>query len=87
MSLLLSVSNLKKTAGTRTLFEGLSFGLHEGQRLGLLGANGVGKSTLLRLLSGDDVPEDGQVSRRKSLRLAHIHQVDAFSESLSLTEA
>ena len=52
MAILLSAQNLSKSFGARPLFEGLSFGLFEGERTGLIGPNGAGKSTLLKILAG-----------------------------------
>ena len=52
MAILISGQNLSKRYGARPLFEGLSFGLSDGERAGLIGPNGTGKSTLLKILSG-----------------------------------
>ena len=70
----ISVSNLEKTFGVRTLFSGVSFQLNPGQRYGLVGANGSGKTTLLRILGGDLAPDDGAVSFPKRLRLGVLLQ-------------
>ena len=65
MGILLSCQNLSKSFGARPLFEGLSFGLFEGERTGLIGPNGAGKSTLLKILAGEDKPDGGLISPRK----------------------
>ena len=70
----ISVSNLAKSFGDRTLFAGASFQLNAGERYGLVGANGSGKTTLLRILSGDLAPDDGVVSVAKRLRLGVLRQ-------------
>ncbi|HEX6927387.1 MAG TPA: ABC-F family ATP-binding cassette domain-containing protein [Longimicrobiaceae bacterium] len=71
---MISVSNLAKSFGDRTLFAGASFQLNPGERYGLVGANGSGKTTLLNILSGDVEPSDGTVSVPKSLRLGVLRQ-------------
>jgi ATP-binding cassette subfamily F protein uup len=80
MAILLSCQNLSKSFGARPLFEGLSFGLSEGERTGLIGPNGAGKSTLLRMLSGLDAPDSGVLSVRRGLRVGLLAQQDGFSE-------
>ncbi len=65
----LQVSNLSKTFGARPLFEGLSFGVFEGERAGLIGPNGAGKSTLLKILAGLEKPDDGELAVRRGLRV------------------
>jgi ATPase subunit of ABC transporter with duplicated ATPase domains len=71
---MISVSNLAKSYGDRTLFEGVSFLLQAGQRYGLVGANGSGKSTLLSILAGQIEPTLGQVSIPKDARLGVLRQ-------------
>lgn len=71
---MISVSNLAKGFGERTLFAGASFQLNPGERYGLVGANGSGKTTLLGILSGDVEPSDGTVSIPRSLRLGVLRQ-------------
>ena len=71
---MISVSNLEKGFGDRTLFSGASFQLNPGERYGLVGANGSGKTTLLNVLSGTMDPTEGQVAIPKSLRLGVLKQ-------------
>lgn len=71
---MISVSNLEKGFGDRTLFAGASFQLNPGERYGLVGANGSGKTTLLNVLCGTMEPTLGQVSVPKSLRLGVLKQ-------------
>ncbi|MDE3002207.1 MAG: ABC-F family ATP-binding cassette domain-containing protein [Gemmatimonadota bacterium] len=71
---MISVSNLEKGFGDRTLFAGASFQLNPGERYGLVGANGSGKTTLLNVLCGTMEPTHGQVSVPKSLRLGVLKQ-------------
>lgn len=78
MAILLSCQNLSKSFGARPLFENLSFGLFEGQRTGLIGPNGTGKSTLLKILAGLEKPDEGILAPRKGLRVGYLSQQDRF---------
>ncbi|MEO6325291.1 MAG: ATP-binding cassette domain-containing protein, partial [Thermoanaerobaculia bacterium] len=79
-NLLLSVENLSKQFGARPLFEGVAFGLFEGDHVGLIGPNGSGKSTLLKILAGLDEPDRGSRSLRKTIRLGYVPQDPDFTE-------
>ena len=72
--LLLSCEGISKAYGTRPLFDGLSFGLFEGDRAGLVGPNGSGKSTLLKILSGLETPDRGTRSARGGVRVGYVPQ-------------
>src|SRR6266581_3462948 len=73
-SLLLSCEAVGKAYGTRSLFEGLSFGLFEGDQVGLVGPNGSGKSTLLKILAGLETPDGGTRSVRGGIRVGYVPQ-------------
>ena len=81
MATLISCKDLSKTYGARPLFEGLSFGLFDGERTGLIGPNGTGKSTLLRILAGLEKPDDGDLAVRRNLRIRYLAQQDQFPEA------
>jgi ABC transport system ATP-binding/permease protein len=81
VGILLSCQNLSKSFGHRPLFEGLSFGLFEGERTGLIGPNGTGKSTLLKILAGVDKSDSGTIAARKGLRIGYLAQQDKFEEA------
>ncbi|HET6231721.1 MAG TPA: ABC-F family ATP-binding cassette domain-containing protein [Longimicrobiaceae bacterium] len=71
---MISVSNLSKSYGDRVLFQDAAFQLNPGERYGIVGANGCGKTTLLSILSGDAEASTGSVSVPKSLRLGVLRQ-------------
>jgi ABC transport system ATP-binding/permease protein len=77
-SLLLSCEAISKAYGARVLFDGLSFGLFDGDHAGLVGPNGSGKSTLLRILAGIDVPDRGTRSVRGGVRIGYVPQDPVF---------
>jgi len=85
--MLLTCQNVARSLGDRTLFEGLSFTLHPRDRVGLIGPNGVGKSTLLKLLAGLDTPDEGQVEVRKGTKLVYLPQAENFNEGHTIVEA
>ncbi len=71
---MLSVENVSKAVGARPLFSGVSLTLNGGDRVGLVGPNGKGKSTLLEIIAGEETPDTGQVRGRKGLRLGALWQ-------------
>ena len=71
---MISISNLAKSYGEQTLFEGASVRFVKGERYGLVGSNGSGKSTLLRILSGDEPESEGSISIPKRCRLGVLKQ-------------
>jgi ATP-binding cassette subfamily F protein uup len=81
MSILLSCRNLSKRFGPRPLFEGLSFGLFEGERTGLIGPNGTGKSTLLKILAGLEKQDSGELALRRGLRVRYLAQRDFLADA------
>jgi ATP-binding cassette subfamily F protein uup len=82
----LSAENLSKTYGDKALFEGLSFGLHKGEKTALIANNGTGKSTLLRILSGKETPDTGQVTLRDGIKTAFLEQDPYFEPGYTIDE-
>ncbi len=82
----LSAENLSKTYGDKALFEGLSFGLHKGEKTALIANNGTGKSTLLRIMAGKEIPDTGQVILRDGIKTAFLEQDPYFEPGLSIDE-
>jgi ATP-binding cassette subfamily F protein uup len=78
-ALLLSCEGVGKAFGTRSLFDDLSFGLFEGDQVGLVGPNGSGKSTLLKILAGLETPDRGTRSLRGGVRIGYVPQDPVFA--------
>ncbi len=68
------LSNVSRIHGGRTIFRGLSWSLQDGEKIGLVGPSGWGKSTLLRVLAGIDAPDAGSVTFRRGLQVAYLPQ-------------
>lgn len=84
---MLQVNSLTKAYGPRTLFENVSFSMIQGERLGLVGRNGCGKSTLFRLILGDESPDSGTITMPKGYRIGHLAQHLSFSKGTIVEEA
>ncbi|HOX44396.1 MAG TPA: ABC-F family ATP-binding cassette domain-containing protein [Myxococcota bacterium] len=84
---MLSVQNLSKSFGGQKIFEDVSFLLSPGERLGLVGRNGHGKTTLFRLIVGEEHPDAGEISLSRGYRLGYLTQELAFQGPTLLDEA
>ncbi|HLN14031.1 MAG TPA: ABC-F family ATP-binding cassette domain-containing protein, partial [bacterium] len=82
----LSVSNLTRAYGDTTVLAGVSFGIEPGEKIGLVGRNGVGKTTVLRLLAGLDHADGGAVSLRPGARAGYLAQIPDVSDGHTLWE-
>jgi ATP-binding cassette subfamily F protein uup len=78
MTPLVSLKDITQYSGTRCLFDRLSLVLTEGERVAIIGPNGAGKSTILRMIAGEAVPEEGEVIKRRGLRVGFAPQSDQF---------
>ncbi len=85
--ILLSCQDLSKRFGATPLFSGLSFGIVEGDAIGVVGPNGSGKSTLLKLLVGSEEPTSGTLARRARLRVGSVPQDPSFEPGTSVGAA
>ena len=83
----LSIENLSKSYGDRLLFADIAFGVDEGEKIGIVARNGTGKSTLLRILAGEESPDDGKVVYRRDLRVGYLPQEPVFAPGITVGEA
>ncbi|NLL28858.1 MAG: ABC-F family ATP-binding cassette domain-containing protein [Bacteroidales bacterium] len=82
----LSVKNISKTYGEKVLFEDISFGIDEGQKVALIAGNGTGKSTLLNMIMGIDIPDSGSITLNSDIRIAYLPQSQTFDQELSVLD-
>ncbi len=83
---LLSVEKLAKNFGERILFEGLSFGLNKGDKMALIANNGTGKSSMLKILAGQDISDSGDVIFRNECKVSYLSQDAIFDDNISIDE-
>lgn len=83
----LQIENLTKSFGDLVLFQDISFGIAEGQRIGLIAKNGSGKTTLLNILAGKEGYDDGKISFRRDLRVGYLEQNPQYPEDMTVIEA
>ena len=83
----LSIDSIKKSFGERILFENVSFGISQGEKVALVGVNGSGKSTLLNIIAGIDSPDNGTISFKKDISLAVLSQNPEFEPGHTVLES
>ena len=75
---LLNIENVSKKYGEKTLFDGASLGINEGDKIGIIGKNGCGKSTFLKIIAGDIQPDTGEIIKNRQADLAYLAQDTEF---------
>ena len=83
---LLTIENLSKSFTDRLLFDNVSFGINEEDKVGVIGINGTGKSTLLKIIAGLEEPDSGTVTKGKKVRISYLPQTPEFDEKLSILQ-
>lgn len=87
MASFLQIENLTKSYGDRLLFTDVTFGINEGDKIGLIAKNGMGKTTLLRCIAGQESVDSGTVTFTSGLRMGFLEQSPQLDENLTVTEA
>lgn len=87
MANFLNIENLTKSYGDRLLFGDITFGVNEGDKIGIVARNGTGKSTLLRVLAGDEAADSGNVIFRNGIRVGYLPQEPSFAEGATVISA
>jgi ABC transport system ATP-binding/permease protein len=83
----LNVQNLQKSFGTRVIFDGVSFAVDEGEKVGFIGANGSGKTTLFRVVAGEEGREGGTLALRRGARVGYLSQEPEFEAGATIRSA
>lgn len=77
---IINIEHISKIYGDKTIFQDASFGVHQGDKIGIIGINGTGKSTLLKMVAQVEEPDEGQIIRQNSLKIAYLPQNPEFPE-------
>lgn len=83
----LSVENISKSFGERTLFKNISFGINKDQKIAFIAKNGSGKTSIMKIINGDDEPDTGQVVIRKDIKMAFLSQEHNLQDELTIEES
>jgi len=86
MANLINVERATVGYGTRTLLDGVSLGVDDGDRIGVVGRNGDGKTTLLQILTAARPPDSGRVTHTSGLSVGYLHQADDFAADASVRD-
>lgn len=82
---ILNIEHIHKIFGDKVIFDDVSCGIQEGDKIGIIGINGTGKSTLLKMLADAEEPDAGQIVRQNGLRIAYMPQNPEFPEGATVT--
>lgn len=83
---LLNIEKMSKSFTDKVLFDRVTLGIGEGDKIGVIGINGTGKSTLLKMIAGLEEPDEGSVTKGKTVRVEYLAQTPVFSEDLTILE-
>ena len=80
----LSVENISKSFGERTLFKDISFGINKDQKIAFIAKNGSGKTSIMKIINGEDESDTGQVVIRKDIKMSFLSQDNNLQEELTI---
>lgn len=83
---LMTLENICKSYSEKTLLENISFGINEGEKIGIIGVNGTGKSTLLKIIAGVEVPDNGTVTKANRVRVEYLPQNPDYNEDFTVLQ-
>lgn len=82
---ILNIEHISKVFGEKIIFEDASFGVHQGDKIGIVGINGTGKTTLLKMVAGLEEPDQGRIVRQNGLKIAYLPQNPEFPENATIS--
>ena len=74
----LNIEHVSKIFGDKKIFDDISYGIHDGDKIGIIGINGTGKSILLKIIAGEEETDEGQVISQNGLRITYLPQMPDF---------
>ena len=83
---ILNIEHVSKIFGEKRIFDDISYGIHEGDKIGIIGINGTGKTTLLKIIAGLEEPDEGQVVKQNGLRITYLPQNPEFPEGAQVLD-
>src|SRR5690554_5891656 len=83
---LLSIESITKSYGEKPLFNNISFGINEGDKIGIIGINGTGKTTLLKIIVGLEQQDEGRLIKGSSVRIAYLPQNPLFDSEATVLD-
>lgn len=81
---ILNIEHVSKIFGEKKIFDDVSYGIHEGDKIGIIGINGTGKSTLLKIIAGLEEPDEGKVIKQNGLRITYLPQNPEFPKEATV---
>ena len=81
---IINIEHIGKVFGEKIIYEDASFGVQQGDKIGIVGINGTGKSTLLRMIAGEETPDEGQIIKQNGLKIAYVPQNPVFSDDADI---
>ena len=81
---IMNIEHISKIFGEKIIFDDASFGIQQGDKIGIVGINGTGKATLLRMIAGEEEPDAGQIIRQNQVKIAWLPQNPVFPEHATI---
>ena len=81
---ILSIEHISKIFGEKVIFDDVSYGIQEGEKIGVIGINGTGKTTLLKLIAGEEDADEGQIIKQNGIRIAYLPQSPTFPKDATV---
>ena len=83
---ILNIEHVSKIFGEKVIFDDVSYGIHQGDKIGIIGINGTGKTTILKIIAGLEEPDEGQIIMQNGLRITYLPQNPEFSPNATILD-
>lgn len=83
---ILNIEHISKVFGEKVVLNDVSYGIHQGDKIGIIGINGTGKSTILKIIAGLEEPDEGQVITQNGLRITYLPQMPEFPQGSTILD-